>query len=255
LLELADVSTATTTLIAAAVGLLAAIVGGLLTGGQQRSSQLRDRMLDISLDYVQALRDAAGDAPTMPRAPTTAATDAMARAFRLSQAAVLIFGPDSTAGERAMDAYSETLAEFQHAQEPLEVDARIRDDADAVGAIWLNDHEHIEASTERAQREFAREAGRAIRHGGQWSWRAEAKSVSQRLHDRRLRGEWAPRLREAQASRREAVDEMGARRDEYRKMLDAATPDDDDIHVGTESGGGRDGERARASDPEAGTGE
>jgi hypothetical protein len=224
---MATVSAAATTLIAAFVALLSAVIGGLLVGRQQRSSQARERMLDIALDYVQALRDTAGDAPVAPRPATDAAKAAKERAFRLSQAAILVFGPDSRAGEAALAAYFETRAEFDHAQQPLDIDTRIEGDESEASAVWLSEHEEIESKAAWALDAFSREAGRAIRSGGRPPWFERAIRMPRRLRERWRHRDVARALKEAQERYLESAQELRASRREYREALDRASADQD----------------------------
>ena len=93
-------------------------------------------MLDVALEYVEALRGALPDAPDEPRSATVSAELDLARAFKLSQKALLVFGPDSRAGEQAVEAYFEALTAFDHAQRALDIEERILDGESTARSIW-----------------------------------------------------------------------------------------------------------------------
>lgn len=122
-------------------------------------------MLDVALEYVDVLRGALPDAPSEPRAATSSSKVDLARAYKLSQRALLIFGPDSVAGEQAVEAYFETLSAFEHAQQPLDIEERIAGGESTAFNIWLHDQERLEAKAERQVDKFSVVAGRAIRAG------------------------------------------------------------------------------------------
>jgi hypothetical protein len=171
------VSTAAATVIAALSGLLGATIGGILAGRQQRSAQLRDRMLEVALEYVEALGEAMPGAPMEPRPASLEAKAAIAQARRMGPKVALLFGPESPAGERGIEAYFQTLAAFDHAEAELDVDERIEKGRAGAAHIWLGDQEVV---GHRAQREvdlFATLAGRAIRAGGRHPWEDRGRRV------------------------------------------------------------------------------
>lgn len=215
-------STGVTTLIAALSGLLGATIGGLLAGRQQRSAQLRDRMLDVALDYVEALREAVSGAPVEPMPEDPVAKDALERAYRLSHRAMLLFGPDSPAGEQAVEAYFDTLQAFDHAQEPLDIDERIEDGAARATQIWTADHEEVEGQAERTVDRFAVLAGRAIRSGSRHPWLDHGRRVRRWLFQSPSRRRAMRELREVGGQYRVVSKQLKTADAEYRRVLDEA---------------------------------
>jgi len=209
-------------LVAAAAGLLGVAIGGWLTGRQQRSAQLRGPMLDVALDYVEALRAAVPDAPTEPRKATPKAREELARAFTLSHRAQLIFGPDTPAGEDAIEAYFQTLTAFDHAQKPLEIEERLTGGEDHARNLWLHEHERVEYEAERAVDRFSISAGRAIRSGGRHPWVDKGRQVRQWVL--RSPGRWKAerRLRSTAADLRSAGEFLKRADEDLRRALDEA---------------------------------
>lgn len=152
-------STSTSTLVVTVAGLLGVVLGNLLASRQQRSVQLRDRMLDVSLEYVDAMRGALPDEPDEPRATPTPAKADLARVYRLSSSCALIFGPDSPAGEQAAEAYFETLTAFDHAQQPFDIETRITDGEEIARQIWQHDQERAAGKAARSVDQFSVLAG------------------------------------------------------------------------------------------------
>lgn len=214
-------SATTTTVIAALAGLFGVMAGGLLAGRQQRSAQLRDRMLDVSLEYVEALREATPGAPMQPRKATASAQDAMVRARQLGHRVALVFGSDSPAGEHGVEAHFLTLNTFEHAEAELEADTRFEDGVEVATDIWLADHEKLEGRAEREIARFSYLAGRAIRSGGRHPLLDHGRRV-RRLIFMRLRCRKA--LRELSAVQRRvdiATDEQKANYANRRAAMDA----------------------------------
>jgi len=207
------VSATATTLVAALAGLLGATIGALLSGRQQRSAQLRDRMLDVALEYVEALREAVPDAPMEPRPELAGQRAALERARKWSHRAVLLFGPDSPAGEQAIEAYFATLSAFDHAKQPLDVEERLGDGESTARSIWLADHERIEGSAERAVDRFAYLAGRAIRSGGRHPWLDHGRRLRRQVLDH-----LSPRRRTALRDLRWIASEGRAKAEELKRV-------------------------------------
>ncbi|HWO15338.1 MAG TPA: hypothetical protein VNM89_01330 [Solirubrobacterales bacterium] len=223
-------STATATSIAALAGLFGAVIGGLLAGRQQRSAQLRDRMLDVALEYVEVLHAAVPDVLDEPQPKNSTTHAVLERAHRLSHRAVLLFGPDSAAGEQATRAYFATLFFFEHAHQPLEIEERVRGGEsiarEIAQGIWLADHQQAEAEAERAVHCFSTLAGRSIRSGGRHPWldqgRRMRRGIFQTPGGRRVMRE----LREVSAQIREHEGRVKKQYAEFRKKLDQAEAED-----------------------------
>src|SRR5689334_920077 len=179
-------------------------------------------MLDLALEYVEALRNAVPDAPREPRPESQDAREALTRAYRLSHRAILLFGPDSPAGEQAIEAYFLTLRAFDHAQQPLDIDERLADGESAAKQIWLADHEKVEVEAERSVDRFSSLAGRAIRSGGRHPWMDHGRHFRRWIFRSREGREIRRQLRKVGAERRRNADEFKAADAELRRALDEA---------------------------------
>jgi hypothetical protein len=215
-------SASTSTLLVAGAGLLGVMIGGLLAGRQQRSGQLRDRMLDVALEYVEALRGALPDAPDEPRSATASAESDLARAYKLSQKALLIFGPDSPAGEQAVEAYFETLTAFDHAQRPLDIEERILDGESTARSIWQHEQERADARAERSVDEFSVLAGRAIRSGAHHPWIERGRRLRRWIFRSGERRRIEKQLRATAADRDSNAEALKRSDAELRRALDEA---------------------------------
>jgi hypothetical protein len=210
------------TLVAAAAGLFGVAMGGWLAGRQQRSAQLRAPMLDVALDFVEALRGAVPDAPNEPREATAAAREQLSRAFTLSHRVVLIFGPDAPAGEQAIEAYFATLTAFDHAEKPLDVEERIVDDEARARSIWVHEHEQVEFKAERAVDGFSVAAGRAIRSGGRHPWFDAGRRLRQRVFQTPSKRKVLRELRSTAEQARAAEEGLKESDKALRRALDEA---------------------------------
>jgi len=164
-------STTTISIAAPALsGLVGALLGAWGTGRQQRSAQLRQRMLDAATELVDAVQNATVLLTPEPSVGGSETDSAITAARHASRRVDLIFGPDSAVAVEGWEAASDITLALWGCQKPLDVDDRIEGSEATARAIWDADRQHEQFTAEKSLDSFARLAGRAIRTGGRHPW-------------------------------------------------------------------------------------